>query len=164
MASIQRWGMLGTQMASAWINFNYYSFRNYLTSLYAKPTRLHTRLFIKKLFSLPSWPPLHFFIRKIKNQAWELKSFWRLYLPYSCKKKHVLLFRKSDFLFFKVSNSNMSKFFFRKKTFLFLIISLRYSGYMTNTWCEYLRDWTTFIFWCPMSIIEFVSISNMGCH
>ena len=27
---------------------------------------------------------------------------------------------------------------------------------------EYLRDGTTFIFWQPMSLIEFVSISNMG--
>ena len=29
----------------------------------------------------------------------------------------------------------MPKFFFRKKTFLFVIISLRYSGYLTNTSC-----------------------------
>ena len=29
---------------------------------------------------------------------------------------------------------------------------------------EYLRDRTTFIFWHPMLLIEFNSISNMGCH
>jgi hypothetical protein len=46
----------------------------------------------------------------------------------------VFLFRKSDFLFFKVLNSNMP-IFFRKKTLLFVIRSLRYSGYLTNTSC-----------------------------
>ena len=41
--------------------------------------------------------------------------------------------------------------FFWKKPFLFLIRSLRYSGYLTNISCvcqvaKYLRDQTTFIF------------------
>ena len=49
--------------------------------------------------------------------------------------KHVLLFRKSEFLFFKVSNTNMPQFFFRNKTFLFAVRSLRYYGYLTKTWC-----------------------------
>ena len=39
----------------------------------------------------------------------------------SRKQTHVLLFRKSDFLIFKVSNSNMPQIFFRKKTFLFVV-------------------------------------------
>ena len=50
----------------------------------------------------------------------------------------MLLFRKSEnqiFLIFKVSNSNMPQFFFRKKTFLFVVRFLRYSGYLTNTSC-----------------------------
>ena len=33
----------------------------------------------------------------------------------------MLLFRKSDFLIFKVSNSNMQQIFFRNKTFLFVV-------------------------------------------
>jgi hypothetical protein len=37
---------------------------------------------------------------------------------YSRKQKHVLLFRKSDFLFFKVSNTNnMPIFYLGKKLF-----------------------------------------------
>ena len=32
----------------------------------------------------------------------------------------MLLSRKSDFLFFKVSNTNMPQFFFMNKTFLFV--------------------------------------------
>ena len=43
-------------------------------------------------------------------------------VPYSREQKHVLLFRKSDFLFFKVSNTNMAHIFFRNKTFLFVKI------------------------------------------
>ena len=39
------------------------------------------------------------------------------------------------FLIFKVSNSNMPQFFFRNKTFLLAVRSLRYCGYLTNTWC-----------------------------
>jgi hypothetical protein len=42
-------------------------------------------------------------------------------IPYSREQKHVLLFRKSDFLIFKVSNSNMPQIFFRNKTFLFVV-------------------------------------------
>ena len=41
-------------------------------------------------------------------------------LTYSGEQKHVLLFRKSELLFFKVSNTNMPNLFFRNKTFLFL--------------------------------------------
>ena len=41
------------------------------------------------------------------------------------------------FLIFKVSNSNMAQFFFRKKTFLFVVRFLRYSGYLTNTRCVF---------------------------
>ena len=41
-------------------------------------------------------------------------------LPNSPEQNHVLLFRKSEFLFFKVSNTNMRQIFFRNKTFLFL--------------------------------------------
>ena len=42
------------------------------------------------------------------------------------------LFRKSDFLQCRIVTH---QFFFRKKTFLFVIRILRYSGYLTNTWC-----------------------------
>ena len=47
----------------------------------------------------------------------------------------MLLFRKSDILFFKVLNTNIPIFFFWKKSFLFVVRSLRYSGYLTNTSC-----------------------------
>ena len=51
-------------------------------------------------------------------------------------RQHLLLFRKSDFLYFKVSNSNMQILFFWKKTFFFVIRTLRYFGYLTVlTWC-----------------------------
>ena len=40
------------------------------------------------------------------------------HIPYSRKQKHVLLFRKSDFLFFKVSNSNSLNFFIGKNFFV----------------------------------------------
>ena len=63
------------------------------------------------------------------------EKFAKIKIPYSREQEHVLLFRKSDFLFFKVSNSNMPQFFFRNKTFLFAVRSLRYSGYLTNTSC-----------------------------
>ena len=43
-------------------------------------------------------------------------------LLYSRKQKHVLLFRKSEILFFKVSITTMPNIFFRNKTFLFLTI------------------------------------------
>ena len=47
----------------------------------------------------------------------------------------MLLFRKSEnqiFLFFK-SGIETCAIFFRNRTFLFVIRSLRYSGYLTNT-------------------------------
>ena len=50
---------------------------------------------------------------------------------YSHEKKHGLLFRKSDFLFFKVSNTNMQISFFLGTKLL--VRSLRYSSYFTNT-------------------------------
>ena len=46
------------------------------------------------------------------HQLTNLRKFLTKYLPYSCKQKHVLLFRKSEFLFFKVSNTNMPHIFF----------------------------------------------------
>ena len=39
------------------------------------------------------------------------------FLPYSREQKHVLLFRKSELLLFKVSINNMSHNFFRNKSF-----------------------------------------------
>ena len=47
----------------------------------------------------------------------------------------MLLFRKWDFLIFKVSNSNMPQFFFRKKPFLFVVQMSWKKWYLTNTWC-----------------------------
>ena len=41
---------------------------------------------------------------------------------YSREQKHVLLFRKSKILLFKVSITNMPEYFIRNKTFLFLKI------------------------------------------
>ena len=52
-----------------------------------------------------------------------LPWFWCIVA--STNRSYYLLFRKSDFLFFKVLKSNMP-IFFRKKTVLFVIISLRY--------------------------------------
>ena len=61
---------------------------------------------------------------RLKNECcleWQASvpysSFW---LPYSLKQKYVLLFRKSDFLFFKVSNTNKPQIFLETKLLLFL--------------------------------------------
>ena len=43
-------------------------------------------------------------------------------VPYTREQKHVLLFRKSDFLFFKVSNTNMRHIFFLGIPFFFVKI------------------------------------------
>ena len=53
-----------------------------------------------------------------ENYYNDIQSF--LDLPYSRKQKHVLLFRKSEILRFKVLFTNMLYVFFRKKTFLFV--------------------------------------------
>ena len=59
----------------------------------------------------------------------------KFYIPYSREQKHVLLFRKSDF-WFLVSNSNMPQFFFfRNKTFLFVVRMSWKKRYLTNAWC-----------------------------
>ena len=47
--------------------------------------------------------------------------------------QHVLLFRKSDFLFFKVLNTNKhSAYFFRNTTFLFVKIEDSEDSDLTN--------------------------------
>ena len=43
-------------------------------------------------------------------------------LPYSREQKHVLLFRKSEILHYKVAVTNIPHSFFRIKTFLFVEI------------------------------------------
>ena len=68
-----------------------------------------------------------------------------------------------------VTQKIAQKYCIRNKTFLFVVRSLRYYGYLTNTWyvCQvtfFQLIRTTFIFWPPMLLIEFNSISNMGCH
>ena len=69
---------------------------------------------------------------------------------------------KSDILSLKDSDTNMPHISFRNKSFLFLKIEgwnfqhLIYLGFQLIQ--------TTFIFWHPMLLIEFDSISNMGCH
>ena len=49
-------------------------------------------------------------------------NYFYVHLPYSREQKHVLLFRKSEILHFKVSITNMPHIFFRNKTFLFVKI------------------------------------------
>ena len=70
--------------------------------------------------------------------------------------------------FITVSNSN-TPFFFRKKTFLFVIRSLRYSSYLTDTSCVcqvagVSKRLDNFYFWHPMLLIEINSVSNMECQ
>ena len=67
-------------------------------------------------------------------------------LPYICKQKHVLLFRKSEFLFFKVFNTNMP-LFFRNNTFLFLKIESWNFQHFIDLGFQLIR--TTFIFCTP---------------
>ena len=55
-------------------------------------------------------------------------------LPYSREQKHLLIFRKSFFLFFKLLNTNIP-IFFLGNFFFFFVRFLRYSGYLTNTSC-----------------------------
>jgi hypothetical protein len=67
--------------------------------------------------SLPCW-------RKKSMLCWERKgngAICYFNVPYSREQKHVLLFRKWEILFFKVSNSNMPHISFRNKTFLFVV-------------------------------------------
>ena len=89
---------------------------------------------------------------------------------YSREQKQVLLSIKSDFLIFKFSNSNMPQIFLGTKLFC-LLSEWAKKRYLTNAWCvcqvhifffQLIR--TTFIFWPHMLLIEFNSISNMGCH
>ena len=54
---------------------------------------------------------------------------------YSREQKHVLLSRKSDFLIFKVSNSNMPQIFLGTKLFCLLSKWAEKKRYLTNTWC-----------------------------
>ena len=56
-------------------------------------------------------------------------------VPYSREQKHVLLFRKSEILLFKVSITNMPHIFFRNKTFLFVVQMSWKKRYLTNAWC-----------------------------
>ena len=58
---------------------------------------------------------------RYKIYPWKMANF-TLLVPYSREQKHVLLFRKSEILLFKVSIPNMPHIFFMNKTFLFLKI------------------------------------------
>ena len=68
-----------------------------------------------------------------------------------------------NFCIFKSRILTYRFFFLWKKTFLFVIITLRYSGYLTNIWCVWARiskRLDNFYFLTPMSLIEFVSIKG----
>ena len=81
----------------------------------------------------------------------------------------VLLFRKLDFSFSKVSNSNMSNIFLGIKLFYLRRQRDSEDSDLTKVRCvcqvtffQLIRK--IFIFWTPMLLIESNSISNMGCH
>ena len=76
----------------------------------------------------------------------------------------MLLFRKWDFLIFKVLNSNMPQFFLRK--FFICCPNELKKRYLTNTWfvCQVTgisKRLDNFYFWRPMLLIELISNSNM---
>ena len=60
------------------------------------------------------------YIKNVQNLHWKIwVSLMEIYIPYSCKQKHVLLFRNSEILL-KSQLLTCCIFFLRSKTFLFL--------------------------------------------
>ena len=98
-----------------------------------------------------------------KNQSERMRCkqtaifFFKSCILYSLEQKHMLLFRKSKILLFKVSISNMPLIFFLgTKLFCFssiLLIQDFMKAHLDN-----------FYFSQPMLLIELNSVTNKGCH
>ena len=68
----------------------------------------------------------------LAGKIWKVFKYFPIYRIVASRRVTI---QKIRFFCFYKSRILTCQFFFRNKTFLFVVRSLRYSGYLTNTWC-----------------------------